>query len=162
LELLRHFLGIDAGAQGLTDFLRAGFGFFRRQPRSSFLRPLRFDANDDLVDPNLLEIALVGSKILANFFGCYYSLSRYFLVGCGRQKLTATHSEHLLESRSGVEMMLESILGENEHQCVLISKRPATLGSQILLSLGRERLDKPINFPLSYRLVSDLQDYLIG
>jgi hypothetical protein len=30
------------------------------------------------------------------------------------------------------------------------------------LSLGTEPLDKRINLPLSYRFISDLQDYLIG
>jgi len=59
-------------------------------------------------------------------------------------------------------MMPEGILRKNEHQCVLISKSPATLGGQSLLSLGTEPLDKRINLPLSYRFISDLQDYLIG
>jgi hypothetical protein len=67
-----------------------------------------------------------------------------------------------MESRSGVKMMPEGILRKNEHQYVLISKRPATLGGQSLLNLGTEPLDKPINLPLSYRLISNLQDYLIG
>jgi hypothetical protein len=67
-----------------------------------------------------------------------------------------------MESRSGLEMMPEGILRKNEHQGVLISKRPATLDDQGLLSLGTEPLDKPINLPLSYRLISDLQDDLIG
>jgi hypothetical protein len=114
------------------------------------------------VDPDFLELALVRRKIFANFFGCYYGLSHYFLVCCRRQNLTPTQSEHLLESRSGVKMMPEGILRKNEHQCVLISKRPATLGGQSLLSLGTEPLDKRINLPLSYRVISDPQDYLIG
>jgi hypothetical protein len=59
-------------------------------------------------------------------------------------------------------MMLEGLLGKNEHQCELISKSPATLGGQIPLKLGAEPLDKLINFPLSDPLISDLQDYLIG
>jgi hypothetical protein len=68
----------------------------------------------------------------------------------------------LIESGRGVKMILEGILRKNEHQCVLISKRPATLGGQSLLSLGIEPLDKPINLRLSYRLISGPQDYLIG
>jgi hypothetical protein len=59
-------------------------------------------------------------------------------------------------------MMLEGILRKKEHQNILISKRPATLSGQSLLTLGTEALDKGVNLPLSYRLISDLQDYLIG
>jgi hypothetical protein len=76
--------------------------------------------------------------------------------------LTATQSERLLESRSGVKMLLECVLGKNEHERELISDASATLAGQSPLSLGRECLDELIKLPLTYRLVSDLQDYLIG
>jgi hypothetical protein len=59
-------------------------------------------------------------------------------------------------------MTPEGVLGKNEHYYVLISESPATLGGQSPLSLGTESLDKAIDLPLSYRLISDLQDYLIG
>ena len=159
---LGHFFGIVAGAQGLADFLRVGFGFFRREPRSSFLRSLRFLANDDLMDSDFLELALVRRKILAGFFGCYYGLLHYFLVRCLREDLTLCHGKRLFEGRSGIKMMADGILRKNDHQGVLISKGPATLGGQSPLSLGIEPSDESLDLPLSYRYISDLHDYLIG
>ena len=59
-------------------------------------------------------------------------------------------------------MMADGILRKKDHQGVLISKGPATLGRQSPLSLGIEPSDESLDLPLSYRYISDLHDYLIG
>jgi hypothetical protein len=78
------------------------------------------------------------------------------------QDFEAIQGEQLLKIGSRVKMLAESLLGENQQLYELISKRPAALHSQIPLSLRGKTLDSPLDLPLSYRRISDLQHYLIG
>jgi hypothetical protein len=57
--------------------------------------------------------------------------------------------EHVLESGSGVKMMAEGLLRENEEVYEVIGDRPTTLLGQSPLSLRSKPLDKPFNLPLS-------------